>query len=291
MKKFEANCLEKVYELATAEFNCSITELEIEVIQQPSKGFLGFGKKSAIIQVCFKDNCKTYTQETKSYRNKDVRIQEISERIEYSNQKEEKNLLNKEEYKTESSYSVPKVESKDRIFDKFYHEESQGEISKIIIKKDKEKILKEVEEGIHLLFDNTCYKLDKINVTFYDEETLYIEFLGEDSALLIGKEGYRYKALSYILFNWINEKYGLMLRLEVAQFLKNQEEAIYTYLEPIIEIIKEKGTFKTKPLDGILVHIALKKLREEFPDKYVAVKTNVRGDKYVLVNEYRAREI
>jgi len=115
--------------------------------------------------------------------------------------------------------------------------------------------------------------------------------LGEDSALLIGKEGYRYKALSYILFNWINEKYGLMLRLEVAQFLKNQEEAIYSYLEPIIEIIKEKGTFKTKPLDGILVHIALKKLREEFPDKYVAVKTNIRGDKYVLVNEYRAREI
>ena len=290
MKKFEANCLEKVYELATAEFNCSITELEIEVIQQPSKGFLGFGKKNAIIQACFKDNCRTYVQETKTFRNKDVKIQEVSERIEYSNQKEERNLLQKEN-KNESSCCVPKVESKDRIFDKFYHEESQGEISKIIIKKDKEKILKEVEEGIHLLFDNTCYCLDKINIEFYDEETLYVEFLGEDSALLIGKEGYRYKALSYILFNWINEKYGLMLRLEVAQFLKNQEEAIYTYLEPIIEIIKEKGTFKTKPLDGILVHIALKKLRDEFPDKYVAVKTNIRGDKYVLVNEYRAREI
>ena len=292
MKKFEANCLEKVYELATAEFNCSITELEIDVIQQPSKGFLGFGKKSAIIQVCFKDSCKTYVQETKIFKNKDVRIQEVSERIEYSNQKEERNLSqHQHEDEIESSSCVPKVGSKDKIFDKFYHEESQGEISKIIIKKDKEKILKEVQEGIHLLFDNTCYCLDKINVEFYDEETLYVEFLGEDSALLIGKEGYRYKALSYILFNWINEKYGLMLRLEVAQFLKNQEEAIYTYLEPIIEIIKEKGTFKTKPLDGILVHIALKKLRDEFPDKYVAVKTNIRGDKYVLVNEYRAREI
>lgn len=290
MKKFESNCLEKVYELATAEFNCSITELEIEVIQQPSKGFLGFGKKNAIIEVCFKDNCKKYIQETKSFRNKDIRIQEVSERIEYSNQKEERNISQHED-EIEYSCCIPKVSSKDKIFDKFYHEESQGEISKIIIKKDKEKILKEVKAGIHLLFDNTCYCIDKINVEFYDEETLYIEFLGEDSALLIGKEGYRYKALSYILFNWINEKYGLMLRLEVAQFLKNQEEAIYTYLEPIIEIIKEKGTFKTKPLDGILVHIALKKLRDEFPDKYVAVKTNIRGDKYVLVNEYRAREI
>lgn len=291
MKKFEANCLEKVYELATAEFNCSITELEIEVIQQPSKGFLGFGKKSAIIQACFKDNCKVYVQESKTFKNKDIKIQEVSERIEYSNQCQEQSILEKEE-KKEPLYNVPKVESKEKIFDKFYNEDnSQNEIPKIIIKKDKEKILKEVEEGIHLLFDNTCYKLDKINVEFYDEETLYIEFLGEDSALLIGKEGYRYKALSYILFNLINEKYGLMLRLEVAQFLKNQEEAIYTYLEPIIEIIKEKGTFKTKPLDGILVHIALKRLRDEFPDKYVAVKTNVRGDKYVLVNEYRAREI
>jgi spoIIIJ-associated protein len=290
MKKFEANCLEKVYELATSEFNCSITELEIDIIQQPSKGFLGFGKKNAIIQVCFKNNCRTYVQETKTFKNKDVRIQEVSERIEYSNKCEEKNFRQNQE-KKESLCNVPKVESKEKIFDKFYNEDSSSEMAKIIIKKDKDKILKEVEDGIHLLFDNTCYKLDKINVEFYDSETLYVEFLGEDSALLIGKEGYRYKALSYILFNWINEKYGLMLRLEVAQFLKNQEESIYIYLEPIIEIIKEKGTFKTKPLDGILVHIALKKLREEFPDKYVAVKTNVKGDKYVLVNEYRAREI
>ena len=90
MKKFEANCLEKVYELATAEFNCSITELEIEVIQQPSKGFLGFGKKNAVIQACFKDNCKTYVQETKTFRNKDIKIEEVSERIEYSNRSQER---------------------------------------------------------------------------------------------------------------------------------------------------------------------------------------------------------
>ena len=97
MKKFEANCLEKVYELATAEYNCSITQLDIEIIQQPSKGFLGFGKKNAIIQVCFKDKCKVYVQETKIFRNKDVQIQEVSERIEYSHKKEEKHNLQKEE--------------------------------------------------------------------------------------------------------------------------------------------------------------------------------------------------
>ena len=60
------------------------------------------------------------------------------------------------------------------------------------------------------------------------------------------------------------------------------------YLNPIIEDIKNGNMVKTKPLDGVLVHIALKILRDEFPDKYVAIKTNIKGDKYVLVNEYRS---
>lgn len=289
MKKFEATCLEEVYELATAEFNCSITDLEIEIIQQPSKGFLGFGKKNAVIQACFKNNCKTYEKKpsSNSFKSKDIKIEDVSKKIEDSNRVEEKAHPKKEV----KASNVRKVESKEKIFDNFYNEDdSQAQISNIIVKKDKEEILNEVKDGINTLFSDSCYGIDNIKIEFYDEETLYVEFTGSDSALLIGKEGYRYKALSYILFNWINEKYGLMLRLEVAEFLKNQEAAIHTYLGPVIETIKEKGTFKTKPLDGILVHIALKKLRDEFPDKYVAVKTNVRGDKYVLVNEYRSKE-
>ena len=293
MKKFEAKCLEEVYELATADFKCSITELDIDVIQQPSKGFLGFGKKTAIIKVCYKNDCNKYEKKSTkhTFRKKDINIEEVSTRIENSNKNDQKA---KNTNKTKAKIilnEVPKDTSKNKIFENFYNEEkTQTEMSSIVVKKSREEIINEIRIGIDSLFKNTCYSIDNIKIDFYDEETLYIEFTGKDCALLIGKEGYRYKALSYILFNWINEKYGLMLRLEVAEFLKNQEASIYAYLEPVIEIINEKGTFKTKPLDGILVHIALKKLREEFPNKYVAVKTNVRGDKYVLVNEYRSKE-
>ena len=290
MKKFEAKCLDEVYELAKADFNCSITDLDIEVIQQPSNGFLGFGKKNAVIQACFKDDCQTYEKEenNQSFKKKDIKIEELSSKLEASYQNDVE--LKKDENK-ESLSSVPSDNSKEKMFDNFYTEKDDTpEVKNIVIKKQKDEVLDEIRSGIFSLFNDTCYDINDIKVEYYDETTVYVEFSGEDSALLIGKEGYRYKALSYILFNWINEKFGLMLRLEVAEFLKNQELAIYAYLEPVIEIIKEKGTFKTKPLDGILVHIALKKLREEFPNKYVAVKTNVRGDKYVLVNEYRSKE-
>lgn len=292
MKKFEAKSLEEVYELASNEFQCSITELNIEIIQQPSTGFLGFGRKQAIISCELKANQRSDKRKYKEHKFKknNIKIEEVSQKIADSNQ-QEKFEQQKKEPREKKLNNVPKVESKEKIFDNFYNEEKNlrnEKPSKIIVKKDKAEILKEVREQITDLFSDTCFELDEIKVDFYDDETLYVEFTGKDSALLIGKEGYRYKALSYILFNWINETYDLMLRLEIAEFLKNQEEAIYTYLEPVIENIKEKGNYKTKPLDGILVHIALKKLREEFPEKYVAVKTNQRGDKYVLVNEYRS---
>lgn len=290
MKKFEAKSLEEVYELATADFECSITELEIEIIQQPSKGFLGFGKKNAIIDVSLKRKPKNTQRNNRNQklRKSNIKIEDVSKKIEDSNNPE----LRKDERKPkEKQIHVPRIESKEEIFDKFYTEsDNKTQHAKVVIKKENEEIINEVTFKINELFSQTCYELEEIQVSFYDENTLYIEFNGADSALLIGKEGYRYKALSYILFNWINERYDLMVRLEVAEFLKNQETAIHNYLDPVIEVIKEKGSFKTKPLDGILVHIALKKLREVFPEKYVAVKTNVKGDKYVLVNEYRNKQ-
>jgi len=291
MKKFEAKSLEEAYELATNEFECSITDLNIDVIQQPTKGFLGFGKKIAIIMVEQKTEFRRESRkkETK-YRKSCINIEDVSKRIAQNCDDENSEECLKAKKELENYKTTIKVQEKDAIFDNFYtHKGSEDKNLKIFIKKDKEEIIAEIKRDVNNLFKETCFTLDEIKVAFYDDETIYMEFTGDDSALLIGKEGYRYKALSYILFNWINEKYGLMLRLEIAEFLKNQEDAIHNYLEPVIQNIKENGSYKTKPLDGILVHIALKRLREEFPDKYVAVKTNQKGDKYVLVNEYRAK--
>lgn len=51
MKKIEAQTLEAALIAAAKEFDCSVVDLEYEVIQNPSKGFLGFGKKQAMICV------------------------------------------------------------------------------------------------------------------------------------------------------------------------------------------------------------------------------------------------
>ena len=151
---------------------------------------------------------------------------------------------------------------------------------------DIQTVIYEVENGVRELFSHLCFDLEPAKVAVYDEETVLIEFHGNDAALLIGKEGYRYKALSNLLYTWIHGRYGLRVRLEIAEFLQNQETMIEEYLQPIIERVEQEGRAQTKVLDGVLVQIALKRLREIFPHKYVAIRSNREGGRFVIINEF-----
>ena len=208
--RIEAKTLEEAYYKAAKELNCSVTDLDIKIIQHPSKGLFGLFAKNAIIEV-----------------------------------------LNKKED----------------------------------IEIDIDDAIEKIKRDIKNLFNKSCFNVDSFEVTKYNEETIFIKIDGEDAALLIGKEGYRYNALNYMLYSWINQKYGFKVRLEIAEFLKTQEEMLRNFLAPFIEKVKYKGYGKTKPFDGILAFIALEILREEFPNKYVAIKER-NGEKYVVIGEF-----
>ena len=111
-------------------------------------------------------------------------------------------------------------------------------------------------------------EIDTVEVSPYDGHYVFILLDGPDAALLIGQKGYRYKSLSYLLFNWINNCYGYGVRLEIAQFLKNQEELIRIYLAPIIQTAKEEGSAQTKNLannpNDMLAHLALRLLEKPY---------------------------
>ncbi len=108
MKKFEAKSLEEVYELASNEFSCSITQLEIEILQQPSNGFLGFGKKNAIISVEEKRNQRRDNRRPKEqkFRKKDIRIEDVSKKIEDSNKADERKAHQKRKKKLEEKNNL-----------------------------------------------------------------------------------------------------------------------------------------------------------------------------------------
>ena len=280
LKEFEAKTLEEAYEQASLSLNCSINDLDVEVVQQPSKGFFGFFSKNAIIKV--KVQKKKYSKTARNSNVQDIKVEPLTTKL--NEMQTTENI--KEIVEEDSSVAVKQIE-KQKIFNEFYDSKNDNVSHTLVVKKDNKDLINEIENEITDLFSNLCYEIDDIKVSIIDDKTVYMQFSGPDCALLIGKDGYRYNALSYILFNWVNIKYNMMLKLEIAEFFKNQEEYINDYLNSAIAVVNQDGYFKTKFLDGILIHIALTKLRDTFPDKYVAVKTTQKGDKYILVNEYR----
>jgi len=289
MLKIEASTLEKAYSDAADSLQCSITELKIEVVQVPSSGFLGFFKKSAIIVAMRLEENKPQEIKTKK-----KTIEKIEKKEQIKTKEKEQTVLN-DTIMPVSFVNDQDEEDDDLIngldytadYDDEYDEvnETQEELTSSV---NLDVIAEEVKVKINALFELTCFGIDTIDVSRYDSETLLVEFKGEDAALLIGKEGYRYKALSYMIFNWINSKYDVQLRLEIAEFLQNQEESVGRYLVNVYENIDRDGRAQTKILDGVLVQIALKELRARYPQKYVVIRSTRDGLKYIIVNDYNS---
>ncbi|MGL2905287.1 Jag N-terminal domain-containing protein [Helicobacter pylori] len=255
--EIKAKTLEEALIQASIALNCPIINLQYEVIQTPSKGFLNIGKKEAIILASVKESVKEVKEESvkENHQNHQNNIEEKKQNLETETPQEE--------------IITPKPPKKN------LKEESHGE--------DK---LHEIKQELKDLFSHLPYKINKVEVSLYEPGVLLINIDGEDSALLIGEKGYRYKALSYLLFNWIHPAYGYSIRLEISTFLQNQEKVMEAQLQSTIMTVHEVGKGQMKAPDGVLTYIALKKLRKAFPNKYVSIKTNLNDEKYIVINDF-----
>ncbi|UOS70379.1 Jag N-terminal domain-containing protein [Helicobacter pylori] len=256
--EIKAKTLEEALIQASIALNCPIINLQYEVIQMPSKGFLSIGKKEAIILAGVKESVKEVQEESV----KETNTEEIHQSAEEKKQ-------NSEIETPQEEITTPKPPKKN------LKEESHNG--------DK---LHEIEQELKDLFSHLPYKINKVEVSLYEPGVLLIDIDGEDSALLIGEKGYRYKALSYLLFNWIHPAYGYNIRLEISTFLQNQEKVMDTQLQNTIMTVHEVGKGQMKAPDGVLTYIALKKLRKAFPNKYVSIKTNLNEEKYIVINDF-----
>lgn len=315
MIKIEAITLEEAYQQAAKELSCTISNLEYEVIQYPSKGMLGLFRKSAIIVAsCKKSENSSITKipkvtPTKPTTPATLKVEEIindeetPKAVEKIQEKTIEKIIEKpKELKVKNDNIVNSffdVDTKEKSYTKEIKEPKDIQTIKKRVEKDtkdsKESIVYDelallIENQLKELLAHSCFEIDVVEVDVRDNTAL-IFIDGNDAALLIGKEGYRYNALSYMIFNWLHAKYELFIKLEIAEFLTTQQDMIKNYMKPVIENVEKNGKGKTRFLDGILVQIALEQLRERFPNKYVAVKTAKEGKKFVVINDFNNTKI
>ena len=306
MKRIEADTLEEAYSTAAKELSCSVTEINYEIVQHPTSGVMGLFKKMAIIVAVKKSVSSHETSADLSALKEEAKKEIVEEESIVKKVEKENNIVSKPKETIskkpkvkKQEVNIEKFEKKDEIVDTFFsseklQKEPEEKPETVLFDDDrdtpenKERSI-EIERKIQHLMKVACFEIDTVEVDVFDG-IAHIFIDGEDAALLIGKEGYRYNALSYMFFNWINSHYDLYIKLEIAEFIQAQEEMIDNYLKPIAEHILEHGKGKTKPLDGILVQIALEKLRAMFPNKYIAIKTGKDGKKFIIINNFNTRK-
>lgn len=304
MRKIEAPTLADAYEKAAFELDCSITELKYEVIQHPSNGIMGMFKKNAIIvadcerskevepideimQAIAAEEIIEELFESEEISSLEVAEETVAEKmIEIESVIKETIIKKNTSPREKHTLDEALTQRDDAVLDSFF--ETKEVMPEQRPENNNLELAEKIEAELAELLSHSCFAIDTVEVDVVDNTAL-IFIDGDDAALLIGKEGYRYNALSYILFNWLHTKYDLYIKLEIAQFLTTQQEMISNYIKPVIEHVNASGKGKTRPLDGILVQIALEQLREAFPHKYVAAKTGRDGRKYIIINEFNTK--
>ncbi|WP_297916585.1 Jag N-terminal domain-containing protein [uncultured Campylobacter sp.] len=246
----EAENLKDAYNKAASELGCSVTQLNVRVLQHPSGGFLGFFKKNAVIEAVLEG-------------------EKFSENPEFNAPQNKVGKAEKKQGDKSESQSPRTTHSKHR------KEKQKGVVT--------DEILSDIKEKLSALFRSSEFNIEVSDVSKIDENTVYIKLQGEDSALLIGKEGHRYKALSYMIYNWISIRYDLAVVFEIAEFLQNQERFIESYVNALVERSGNERIV-TKAFDGAFIKIVADKLKQAYPDRFVGIKST-RSGKIVIVDE------
>lgn len=148
---------------------------------------------------------------------------------------------------------------------------------------------KKLSNEIYELLTLLPYEIDQVKVKIEKDSYANVEISGRDCGLLIGERGYRYNAIYYLLSIWIKKDYGLGLRLEIADFLKNKEKRVEAYLEEHYDTIISRTFFQSQSFDPLTANIALRRFREAIPNKYIIARQISELESVIVINEFRAK--
>lgn len=190
--------VEEAVKLALIDLKVSREEVEVTVLEEPSKGFFGIGSKLAKVRVEIIKKNEEKLQPEHNNVNKENREQKDNKKENKENKGSKKNK-NKKEHKKEVEKKVEKKPA---------HVESSLNIE--VVNKDE---LKDVDEHAALDFLKDITEKMGLTLNFKvkaGDDVVYIEMDGKDSGTVIGKRGQTLDAIQYLtslVINKESEKY------------------------------------------------------------------------------------
>lgn len=217
--------IDTAVELALADLKLTIDEVDVTVLEEPSRGFFGIGSKLALVRVE-----KKKTQEVKE-----------------PEKKEKKTVEKAEKAQTQKTATPKKEEIKKEI---------EVKEENLVPCEDHEalRFLKEVIKEMGLDLDITAKK---------SENSLYLDIQGKDSGTIIGKRGQTLDAIQYLTSLVANKESEVYTRVVVdaENYRAKREKTLEALANRLAnKVVKTKRSVKLEPMNPYerkVIHAAL----------------------------------
>ena len=217
--------IDTAVELALADLKLTIDEVDVTVLEEPSRGFFGIGSKLALVRVE-----KKKTQEVKE-----------------PEKKEKKTVEKAEKAQTQKTATPKKEEIKKEI---------EVKEENLVPCEDHEalRFLKEVIKEMGLDLDITAKK---------GENSLYLDIQGKDSGTIIGKRGQTLDAIQYLTSLVANKESEVYTRvvIDAENYRAKREKTLEALANRLAnKVVKTKRSVKLEPMNPYerkVIHAAL----------------------------------
>lgn len=244
-------------ELALQELNASKEEVDIEVLEQPSRGFFGIGSKLALVRVSLNDKEEENKQELAE------EVQEIST--------EDANIDGEKvsEKKVEAKQKSPSQKKKKKSMKNDRPRDDENQISEPVIPEIDMTSLNDLEEDnvafvfLKGLVEEMGIELDIVGKT--DGTDLFFLLEGKDSGTVIGKRGATLDAIQYLTSLVVNKGNGEYIRVVVdaENYRAKREKSLEKLAKRLAEkVVRSRRPFKLEPMNPYerkIIHATLQK--------------------------------
>ena len=218
-KEYTAKSVEEALEKALNEMMLTREDIHYEIVQQPTKGFLGFGQKDAVVRVSKKDAAETKVEAVgvkavKTEEKAEIPVQEPTPVVEVV-------VDDTEEQEAEVSF--------EEAFDTDIDEETE-EFDVVAAKADKKELYEAAEvKGrafLAKIFDEM--KLDVVIDVKENGGYLVFDLQGENLGILIGRRGDTLDSLQFLLNLVINDKNNAKVKgiIDIENYRAKREETL-----------------------------------------------------------------
>ena len=222
-KEYTAKSVEEALEKALNEMMLTREDIHYEIVQQPSKGFLGFGQKDAVVRVSKKDAAETKVEAVEVKAVKTEEKAEVKAEIPVQEPTPVVEVVVDDTEKQEAEVSF------EEAFDTDIDEETE-ELDVAVAKADKKELYEAAEAKgrafLAKIFDEM--KLDVVIDVKENGGYLVFDLQGENLGILIGRRGDTLDSLQFLLNLVINDKNNAKVKgiIDIENYRAKREETL-----------------------------------------------------------------